>query len=80
MHQSAFPGHDTDVLPRTNTTGVGLNESLTTAQQAAVTDAVFEISAGREAIHYVCGILMLIYRMGQMPRSGYSGGDLRRAT
>ena len=63
MHQPASNGHDTDVLPQPATTEVGLHEILTAAQQAAVTDAVVEINAGREPIHYVCGILMLVYRI-----------------
>jgi AmiR/NasT family two-component response regulator len=62
--QSASNGHDTEVLAQPAIAGVGLHEILTTAQQAAVTDAVTEINAGREPIHYVCGILMLIYRIG----------------
>ncbi|HEY6575094.1 MAG TPA: ANTAR domain-containing protein, partial [Mycobacterium sp.] len=53
-----------DELPRPAHVNVGLHEFLTAAQQAAVTDAVIEINAGREAIHYVCGILMLVYRIG----------------
>lgn len=63
MHRSASNGYDSDVRPQPAIAGVGLHEILTTAQQAAVTDAVTEINAGREPIHYVCGILMLIYRI-----------------
>ena len=63
MHQFASNGHDSDVLPQPATNGDGSHEPLTSAQQAAVSDAVIAINAGRESIHYVCGILMLIYRI-----------------
>jgi hypothetical protein len=63
VHQFASNGHDSDVLPQPATTGDGLQETLTSAQQAAVSDAVVAINAGRESIHYVCGILILIYRI-----------------
>lgn len=63
MHQFASNGHDSDLLPQPATTGDGLHETLTSAQQAAVSDAVVAINAAREPIHYVCGILMLIYRI-----------------
>jgi hypothetical protein len=63
VHQFASNGHDSDVLPQPAITGDGLHETLTSAQQAAVSDAVVAINAGRECIHYVCGILMLIYRI-----------------
>jgi hypothetical protein len=63
VHQPATNGHDTDILPQSAIGDVGLYEILTAAHQAAVTDAVIEINAGREPIHYVCGILMLIYRI-----------------
>jgi hypothetical protein len=63
VHQPATNGRDTDILPQPSIADVGLHEILTAAQQAAVTDAVIEINAGRETIHYVCGILMLIYRI-----------------
>jgi hypothetical protein len=63
VHQSAFNGHNGELPDQPAVAGVGLHEILTDAQQAAVTDAVVEINAGREPIHYVCGILMLIYRV-----------------
>ena len=63
MHQSASNGHDSDVFLQPASTGDGLHETLNSAQQAAVSDAVVAINAGRESIHYVCGILMLIYRI-----------------
>jgi hypothetical protein len=63
LHRSASNGHDTDVLTQPAIAGVGLHGTLTGGQQAAVTAAVAQISAGREAIHYVCGILMLVYRI-----------------
>jgi AmiR/NasT family two-component response regulator len=61
VHQSASNGYQSDLLPRP--ASAGDHENLTTAQEKAVTDAVVAINAGRESIHYVCGILMLIYRV-----------------
>ena len=62
-HQYVSSGHDSDVLPQPAIAGVGVQDILTATQQAAVTHAVAEISARRESIDYVCGILMLIYRI-----------------
>ena len=64
MHQGASNGHDRDLLPQPAIAGAGLHQILTAVQQAAVTDAVVEITTERQAIHHVCGILMLIYRIG----------------
>jgi hypothetical protein len=61
VHQSASNGYDSDLLPRP--ASAGDHENLTTAQEKAVTDAVVAINAGRESIHYVCGMLMLVYRI-----------------
>jgi hypothetical protein len=63
VHQPASNGHDTDVLPQPAIAGVDLHEILTAAQQAAVTEAVNEITTERQAIHHVCGMLMLVYRL-----------------
>jgi hypothetical protein len=63
VHQSVSNGHNGELPAQPAVAGVGLDEILTAAQQAAVTDAVVEINAGREPIHYVCGILMLVYRI-----------------
>jgi hypothetical protein len=63
VHQSVSNGHSGELPAQPAVADVGLHEILTAAQQAAVTDAVVEINAGREPIHYVCGILMLIYRI-----------------
>ena len=50
VHRSASTGHDGDLSRQPATAGVRLNKNLTSAQQAAVTDAVIAINAGREAI------------------------------
>jgi hypothetical protein len=63
VHQSVSNGHSGELPAQPAVADVGLHEILTAAQQAAVTDAVVEINAGREPIHYVCGLLMLIYRI-----------------